>query len=52
MWTHTKYKTKFKGTYERDSKGERVFILTGKGKSTKRITFESWQMAKKIGWKK
>lgn len=46
MWGHKKYKTKFKGSYERDKKKERVFILTG----SKRITFESWQAAKKLGW--
>lgn len=38
----------FKGSYERDKKGERIFILTNK---KKRITFESWQMAKKTGWR-
>lgn len=49
MWTHkTKFKGKqFKGKYEWDNDGERVFVLTcGKRK----ITFESWQMAKNLGW--
>lgn len=49
MWKHKKYKTKFKGSYERDKKGERVFILNS-GK--RRITFESWQAAYKLGWRK
>ena len=51
MWKHNKkYKGKeFKGSYERDAKKERVFVLTYK---KRRITFESWQMAKKLGWMK
>lgn len=58
LWKHsTKFKTQtFKGAYERDKKGERIFTLTstkGTTKSTRRrITFESWQMAKKMGWNK
>lgn len=48
MWTHKKFKKLFRGYYTR-LKGERVFNLTN-GKRT--ITFESWQMAKKLGWQK
>jgi hypothetical protein len=40
----------FTGSYERDRKGERVFILASD--SGKRITFESYQAAKKLGWVK
>lgn len=48
MWKHSKkYKKKlFKGSYERDKKGERIFVLTG----FKRIVFESHEAAKKAGW--
>lgn len=37
----------YKSGYERDKDGERVFTLTN---GDKKYTFESWQMAKKIGW--
>lgn len=48
MWSHKNYGSeKFKGTYERDKRNERVFVLVGK----KNITFESWQAAKGLGWK-
>lgn len=50
MWKTKKYKSKFKGTYERDKKGERIFVLTSA--RGKRIVFESWQAAKKLGWSK
>lgn len=48
-WFHTKrfIGKPFTGTYERDRKGERVFILTYK---KTRKTFESFQAAKKLGW--
>jgi hypothetical protein len=46
MWINKKYKLEFKGSYSRLN-GERVFNLTS-GKKT--YTFESWQMAKKLGW--
>lgn len=50
MWTNSKYKKlKFSGSYEFDKDGQRIFVL----KCEKRkITFESWQMAKKLGWSK
>ena len=48
LWSHEKFKRKFKGYYTR-LKGERVFNLTN-GKRT--ITFESWQQAKRLGWQK
>lgn len=44
-----RYKDAFVSYYERDLKGERVFVLDN-GK--KKFTFESWQMAKQLGWKK
>lgn len=46
MWQHKKYKSKFKGSYTYH-RGERVFELNN---GRKRYTFESWQMAKKLGW--
>lgn len=50
-WISKKYKSTFKGKYEKDSAGERIFVLIGEGKMAgKRIVFESWQMAKKSGW--
>lgn len=57
MWTHKKYgNTKWKGSYGTDNRGERVFYLTKWGDSPvtkfRNITFESWQMAKKLGWVK
>lgn len=54
MWTHKKYGTrKYDGTYERDSSGERVFVLTATLKNGKehRMMFESWQAAKAQGFK-
>ena len=55
-WTHKKYKTKFKGSYQRVTMyahfgikmTERVFVLTN-GKRT--ISFESHQAAKKQEWR-
>lgn len=55
MWVHEKYQKKqFKGSYSW-LKGERVFELTyikENGELGKRVTFESWQAAKSLGWKK
>lgn len=52
MWMNKKYgKKQFKGSYVK-LKGERVFELTFANKEVKTITFESWQMAKKLGWVK
>lgn len=49
MWSHKKYKNrKFAGRYVR-LKGERVFNLTD---GVRTVTFESWQAAKAMGWKK
>lgn len=48
MWTHKKYKTAFKGTYQR-TKSDRVFQLISEKKT---ISFESYQAAKKDGWVK
>ena len=52
MWKHKKYKSTFWGRYDRDKAGERVFLLITDGPWARRITFESWQAAKKIGWVK
>lgn len=56
MWTHKKYgKTKWIGSYGTDNRGERVFYLTKDikpGRKHRNISFESWQMAKDLGWKK
>jgi hypothetical protein len=51
MWKNKKHgKQLFAGSYERDKKGERIFVLTGtKGR---RIVFESYQAAKKDSWVK
>lgn len=50
-WTHKKFgKQTFTSFYVRDREGERNFVLYSQGKF-RRITFESWQMAKKLGWK-
>ena len=51
-WKNKKRKTLFSSKYERDIKGERIFVLTAISGQYKRITFESWQMAKKLGWVK
>ena len=55
-YKHKKYKNKFESSY-RFVTGEREFILTGKvnHKGTikvRTISFESWQAAKEMGWKK
>jgi len=51
MWKNkAQNKLAFVGSYERDKDGERVFVL--KNNNKKKFTFESWQMAKKLGWKK
>lgn len=47
-WSKGKSGPPFKGAYERDRAGERVFVLTG-GRG-RRITFESWQAAALAGW--
>ena len=52
IWKHKKFKSAFIGFYERDSKGERVFVLISMKEPLRRITFESWQMAKSQGWHK
>ena len=55
MWKNKKYDYFFEGRYERDVEGERVFTLRSfsvKKRDQKKFTFESWQMAKKLGWEK
>jgi hypothetical protein len=47
-WKHSMYRGNFLGTYERDKRGERVFVLKG----NKNVTFESHEAAKRLGWKK
>lgn len=55
-WKNKKHGSKkFKSSHERDKDGERIFVLkevvTTK-KSLKKYSFESFQMAKKLGWSK
>lgn len=51
VWTNKKHPGhKYEGSYSR-LRGERVFELT-RTNGNRRITFESWQMAKKMGWRK
>lgn len=56
LWANQKYKDKFVSSYERDAKGEREFVLTATVKSRngkyRRISHESWQAARFMGWKK
>lgn len=52
IWKHKKYKSAFIGFYERDAKGERVFVLISMKEPLRRITFESYQAAKALGWHK
>lgn len=49
MWTHKKHKGEFKGSYEKDKRGERVFVLSN-GK--RNVSFESYQAAISLGWSK
>lgn len=49
MWKNKETGKHFVGSYEREKSGERIFVLSD-GK--RRITLESWQMAKKAGWRK
>lgn len=52
MWTNKKFVNEFKGGYV-FIEGERVFKLSGiHNRKNRIITFESWQMAKKLGWVK
>lgn len=48
MWKHKKYKGKFWLRVVKAGKDRAFQIDTGK----KKITFESWQQAKKQGWEK
>lgn len=42
-------RAEYVGRYERDRAGERIFLLIARtGKH--RVTFESWQAARKQGW--
>ncbi len=55
MWTNKKYpKFKYQGQYSR-LRGERVFevcrVACGRAKPH-RVTFESWEAAKALGWVK
>lgn len=51
-WKFKSQKSLFVSKYERDRKGERVFVLTRISGKTKRVTFESHEAAKKLGWVK
>lgn len=50
-WKNKKYPGTFYSAYERDKNGERIFVLKKEG-GGRRITFESWNAAKSLGWKK
>ena len=49
MWTHKKYKGKYTLSVVK-ANGDRAFQIVISDK--KKITFESWQAAKKAGWVK
>lgn len=55
VWTNKKYANrKYTGAYKKAVANERNFILSGELKNGKvhTVSFESWQMAKSMGWKK
>lgn len=54
MWQKNGKGIKYEGHYMRDHKGERVMILIGfrKNGEVHTITAESWQMLKKVGWRR
>lgn len=50
IWKHARYpKRTYRGEFGRDKHGERYFCLLCEQK-THRISFESPQAAKKMGW--
>jgi hypothetical protein len=51
IWKNKKYPGTYTGHYVRDTDGERNFLLKKEG-GVRRITFESHQAAKKLGWVK
>lgn len=51
IWKNKKYPGTYTGHFIRDKDGERNFQLK-RIESPKRITFESWQAAKGLGWVK
>lgn len=52
MWTHSKHKNRrYLGSYKQITHEERVFQLFHIN-SGHLVTFESWQMAKMMGWTK
>jgi hypothetical protein len=53
-WKHTMEAGEYVGGYERDKDGERVFTLKRKKRNgkTHKVTYESHEKAKDIGWKK
>lgn len=55
-WKHKSHPGTFTGHYVRDADGERNFVLKRvldkqTGKKLRRITFESHEAAKALGWK-
>lgn len=55
QWKHKKYPARtYTGIYRRDENGEREFVLVGliNGVQIHRISFESNESAKKLGWTK
>ncbi len=54
MWQKNGKGAEYKSQYLRDVKGERVFVLSTlkRDGTVHSVTFESWQMAKAVGWLK
>lgn len=51
FWKNRKYPGTYRGSYARDKDGERIYVLKKEG-GGRRITFESHEAAKALGWKK
>lgn len=50
IWTHKKFgKKKFQGSYV-ETKNDRTFLLSAV-EGARKISLESWQMARELGWK-
>lgn len=52
LWSHPSKKNIYRGEYATTRREKRVFTLVPISGGGKPITFESWQEAKKNGWKK
>lgn len=51
IWKNKRYPGEFTGSYEWFC-GERIFELTAKPPRTRKVTFESHEAAKGLGWRK